>query len=148
WSPLCRNVLGGGDGGSGLRQRPFDGRPMQLGDEAIAPAGERFDKPGTLSRIAKGLAQLSDRRVEARLEVAEGVPRPQFPLQLFRRDELARLFHQKRQHLKREPLQTYFPPPFVEFSGAEVYLERVETNSRARGVCVHACRAVGAAGPS
>jgi hypothetical protein len=48
----------------------------------------------------QGPAQLSDRSVHADVEIDKGVGRPQLPLQLLPRHDLARMLEEHRQDLK------------------------------------------------
>ena len=62
---------------------------LHRGDEAVTAAGQRLDIAGTGGGIAERLAQLVYGRVQAVVEIDEGVGGPEFLAQLFAGDYLA-----------------------------------------------------------
>ena len=70
-------------------------------DEAIAAPGNRFDVERRVKRIAKCVAQVGDRHIEAVIEVNEGIRGPEKAIQLISRDQFARIFQQIDQDEER-----------------------------------------------
>src|SRR5260370_12417536 len=101
------------------RQRPEQGLPPLSGDrrdlrwvprihrchEPIAPARHGLDKPWIFGCVPQRLAQSLNGGIQSMLEVYEGAFWPEFLMELFACDHLARLFQQHDQDLKGLVLQ-------------------------------------------
>src|SRR5262249_29756463 len=69
--------------------------------KAISAAGNGLDEDGILGRVTQSVAHALDGRVEAVVEVNEGISRPQAIAQIVASDDLSRLFQKQRQYLER-----------------------------------------------
>jgi hypothetical protein len=74
--------LRGGSGGASTVDRC---------NKAVAAARHRLDKSWVLGRVAQRITQAPDRRIQAVIEVNEGVSRPELSTELLTRYDLARL---------------------------------------------------------
>ena len=81
-SGRCRSRTGSGG-------RSFS---VDAGDgcnEPVAAPGQRFDKPRVVGGVAQRLAQLIDRRIQAAVEIDEGIGGPGAGAKLFPSHHLA-----------------------------------------------------------
>ena len=79
-----------------LRRR----RGLNLRDESVPAARQRFDEPRILSRIVERFAQLPNGVVHADVEIDEGVGRPEPLPKLFARHQFASALEQHTQNVK------------------------------------------------
>src|SRR5207249_11786682 len=91
--------------------------------EAIALARQSLDKSWIFGRVFQRLAQLLDGLVQTLIEVAEGVVRPERPLQFLPRDQLPRAPQQQRENFERLILERYFPAALAQLSGRKIQFE-------------------------
>jgi hypothetical protein len=79
-------------------------------EETIAAAGESFDESRTAGRVAEGLANAVDRRVDAVLVVDERALWPKHAGDLVARNQLARLLEEHEKNLEWLGVQLYAHP--------------------------------------
>ena len=90
----------------------------------MAAAGQGFNKARIICRISQRLANLVDGRVDAVIEVDEGILGPEFLVQLFTGHDFSRILQQYGQHLKGLSPELDLQSVFAQFAGAEVDFER------------------------
>ena len=98
---------------------------LDRGDEPVSPPGEGFNVTGAGGRVSKGLADFVDGRVEAVVEIDEGIGGPEFLLQVFARNDFASALEQQCQNLERLALQAEFHAALTQFTRGEIYNRRV-----------------------
>ena len=74
---------------------------IDCGLEPISTPRKRLDESRCRRRVAKRLAQPFDRRVQAVLEIDEGIVAPEFTTQIVARHQCAGRAHQERENAKR-----------------------------------------------
>jgi len=84
-------------------------------------------RPGTLCGIAQGFAQPIDGGVDAVIDVHKSVRRPKLLPELLPGDDLARMFQQKFQNLKRLLLELDLHPLFAQLASLQVGFESAKT---------------------
>jgi hypothetical protein len=70
-------------------------------DKAITLFRDGFDVERLLGRATQGLAELHDSRIQAVIEVDEGIGRPEMLAQLLARDHLPGVLQQQEQNARR-----------------------------------------------
>jgi len=87
-------------------------------NQTITAAGDCFDIFRTVRRIAQGLPKLFDGRVDAVVELDDGVIRPKSLADLLSVNQVSAALHQHQQDLERLFLEQDFAVFFAEFSRA------------------------------
>lgn len=123
----------GGVGGCGWLLN----RALNVGEEAVSAARERFDEAGIGGGVAEGFAQLVDRGVEAVIEIDEGVRGPESLAEFFAGDDFAWTFEKSEQDLERLLLQAEAFVGLAKFAGARVCFELIETIEGSLKVVAH-----------
>jgi hypothetical protein len=95
-------------------------------DEPIPASRQRLDKSRVIGGIAERFPQLIDRRIQAVVEIHEGVGRPALIAKFFACDHFARPLQQDREDLKGLLLQSDPYALLAHLSSAHVHLERSE----------------------
>ena len=89
---------------------------------------ERLDELGCVGRVAQGIAQALDRRIQPALEVHIGVGRPKPLAQLVARDQLAGVLEQEGQNLQRLVREVSAPAALPKLTRPQVQLEDSESD--------------------
>src|SRR5712692_7873593 len=79
-------------------------------------------------RIAQSVTQPLDCRVQAHVEVHEGIRRPELLLEFFSRDDLTRMLQQQRQDVKRLVLKLDLQAVLAQLARTQIELECAEAN--------------------
>ena len=102
--------------------------------EPISTPWKRLDESRCRRRVAKSLAQPFDRRVQAVLEIDEGIVAPEFTTQIVARHQCAGRPHQERENAKRLDRQEkpaavlrQLPRPQIQRELAESYELRLRS---------------------
>ena len=117
---------------------------MDRGDKAISSSRKGLNVPGARCGIAQNLPNLIYRRIQAMVEIDEGVGGPKFLPQVIPRDDFTSPLQQNREHLPGLALQTQFHAILAQFSGVKVKFEDAEPDEGV--VTWHFRRSVASAG--
>src|SRR5258708_18642215 len=104
-------------------------RASQGRDEAISATGQRLDVLGAERRIAQAFAELIYGRVQAMVEVHEGIGGPQFLAQIFAGHHFSMALQKHGQYLKRLFLQAELDAVLAEFASRKIKLEDSEAHN-------------------
>jgi hypothetical protein len=115
-------------------RRDARGGHLNIADEPIAPSSECLNENGRFRRFAQRVAQPLYSGIQAVIEVDERVRRPELAPQFLSGNDFSRLFKQRGQHLKWLFLEFYLLSALAQLSGAEIYLERTESNNSGWGI--------------
>jgi hypothetical protein len=96
---------------------------LQLRDESIPAAGDGLDELWPVRIISKGIPNLPDGFVDAMLKVNESIAAPDFPPDLFSRDQLSGVTCQEFQETQSLGRQFYRPAAATQLLGLQVNLE-------------------------
>ena len=123
--------LRNGNGGSlelrGLRFR----LPLHFADKTISAAGQSFNEAGIAGRVAQRFSDLVHRRVQAVIEVNEGVSRPELFAEFLASHDSAGAFQQNSEHCERLFLDSEACAVLAKFARDQVRLKHTEArNSR------------------
>src|SRR5262249_11481130 len=113
-------------------------------DEAVASTRDRLDKARLIGRLAEGVAQFLNGRVDAMVELDDGVVRPQSQPDLVAQHDVAGMIEHHDQNpdrllaqLDADAALAQFPRPNIEFEGPKT----IETRWRSVGHDPRALRA-------
>src|ERR1700724_772 len=108
----------------------FDrGHRLNGRDESISPAWQCLYKTWAVRGVAEGFAQPHHGIVEAMIEVAKGVTRPETIPQVFPGDEVSRFFQEHREDLKGLLGELETQTVFAQFAGSQIRFEHTKANS-------------------
>jgi hypothetical protein len=100
-------------------------------NESISPPRERLDVARTGRRISQGFPQLVHGRIQAVIEIHEGVSGPQFLAHLLASDQVTAALQQEDEHLKRLFLEPKLRAVLAKLSGRVVELKHSEPRDSA-----------------
>jgi len=118
---------------SGLQSRGFVPR-FDGADEAVATLGESLDKTHVAGRIAQGLSQFVDRRIEAVVEINEDFIWPEPDTQFLTTDQFSGSFQEQGQDLKRLTGETDLGAVLPQLTRLQVNLITLEADETRQGV--------------
>jgi hypothetical protein len=95
-------------------------------NKPVSAARNRFDVSGDASGIVQGFAEFVDRGVEAVIEVAESVSRPEEVAELFASDEMAGILDQEGEDFQGWAGEVDLVAVLPEFVGVGVEKEGAE----------------------
>jgi hypothetical protein len=98
-------------------------------NEPVATAGQGFYESRVLAGILQRLTEAVNGFVQALIEIHEGISGPQPLHQLIASDQLARMFHEEEEDLKRLILKIRSLPVGAQFARARVQCELTETDA-------------------
>jgi hypothetical protein len=106
------------DQGRGGRVPVFD-----MGDEAIAAAGQSLDVAGFIGRITQNVAQFSDGAVQPGVEIDKSIAGPEFLSKLLASNDVTGMLEQKRKYLERLVLKLEPDAVLVHLARTQVHVE-------------------------
>jgi len=101
-------------------------RAVNRGNETVSAAGDGFDETRAGGRVAERFANLVYSRIQAVIEVDEGVGGPDFLAQVFTRNDTSSVFEQGGENLKGLLLQPEAPAILTKFPGSQINLKHAE----------------------
>ncbi len=121
-------------GGVHARGSPFRCcvSPGDRCDEAIPASRERLDKSRVVGGVSQRFAQLINRRVQAVVEVNEGISGPVLIAQLFASDYFPGPLQQEREDVKGLFLHLDSYAQLAHLTSAQIYLKHSETQDCGR----------------
>src|SRR5690242_17823932 len=117
-------------------RRPRPRRPRGIGfadlfdssEKAVSATRDGFYIPGLTGGFRQGIAQPLDGRIDAVVELHDGVVRPQPEPDLLAEHHFAGLFEQEKQDLKRLFPELDANPVLAQLAGTNIEFERSETD--------------------
>ncbi len=113
----------------GDRDSDFAWSTINRCNEAIPSSSDCLNEDGRFRGFAESVPQPLDGRIQAVIEVDEGVCRPELATQFLPGNQFSRSFKQRCQHLKGLFLELYLLSPLAQFPCVEIHLERTETDN-------------------
>lgn len=95
-------------------------RQLDHPDKSVASPWKSFDKSGIDSSISQTVPELTDRPIQALLEIPHGGPRPDELLKLFTADQFARPGEQRSQNPEGLLRELDFDPVLSQLCSLEV----------------------------